>query len=134
MMEYKRTILVVDDDPDIVNQVQVMLEASGYKVLTADSSREALEIFNREKPDAIVTDLMMEEMDSGFMLNYHVKKTEHGKKIPVIMMTAAAHVTGYKFDAYTSDEKDWLKCDALLNKPISIEELISKIESFYEVN
>lgn len=133
-MEYKRTILVVDDDPDIVNQVQVMLEASGYKVLTADSSREALEIFNREKPDAIVTDLMMEEMDSGFMLNYHVKKTEHGKKIPVIMMTAAAHVTGYKFDAYTSDEKDWLKCDALLNKPISIEELISKIESFYEVN
>lgn len=131
-MEHKRSILVVDDDPDILSQLEILLQNNGYKVYTADNSKTALEIYQREQPDAVATDLMMEEMDSGFMLNYHIKKTAHGRTIPVIMMTAAAHVTGYKFDAYTSDEKEWLKCDALLNKPISVEALIAKVEAFYE--
>jgi hypothetical protein len=46
-------------------------------------------------------------------------------------MTSAAHVTGFKFDAYTPEEKEWLKCDYVLNKPISVEELIQKMESYY---
>ncbi|MBI2419664.1 MAG: response regulator [Ignavibacteriales bacterium] len=131
-MDHKRTILIVDDDPDILSTLEILLVANGYKVFSADNSKTALEIYQREQPDAVATDLMMEEMDSGFMLNYHIKKTAHGRSIPVIMMTAAAHVTGYKFDAYTSDEKEWLKCDALLNKPISVDMLIAKIDSFYE--
>lgn len=131
-MDNKRSILIVDDDPDILSTLEILLIANGYKVFSADNSKTALEIYQREQPDAVATDLMMEEMDSGFMLNYHIKKTAHGRSIPVIMMTAAAHVTGYKFDAYTTDEKEWLKCDALLNKPISVDMLIAKIDSFYE--
>lgn len=131
-MNDKKKILIVDDDTDILSQLQVQLEALEYTVLTCDSSKQAFEVFKKELPDAVATDLMMEEMDSGFMLTYQIKKTEHGRKIPVILMTSAAYVTGFKFDAFTSDEKNWLRCDAVLNKPITVEELVSKVESFYE--
>jgi CheY-like chemotaxis protein len=131
-MSEKRKILIVDDDPDILSQMRVILEANNYIVYTCDNSREAFDIFEEVKPDAVASDLMMEEMDSGFMLTYKIKKTEHGKKIPVILLTSATYVTGYKFDAFTQEEKDWLKCDAVLNKPISVEELMKKIESFFE--
>ena len=131
-MEKKRKILIVDDDPDILSQLQLLLESAGYQVFVANNSRKAFEIFEAELPDAVATDLMMEEMDSGFMLTYQIKKTEHGRKIPVIILTSATYVTGYKFDAFTSEEKDWLKCDAILNKPINVEELIQKIDSYFE--
>ncbi len=131
-MSEKRKILIVDDDPDILSQMRVILEANNYTVYTCDNSREAFDVFEEIKPDAVASDLMMEEMDSGFMLTYKIKKTEHGKKIPVILLTSATYVTGYKFDAFTQEEKDWLKCDAVLNKPISVEELMKKIESFFE--
>lgn len=131
-MSEKRKILIVDDDPDILSQMRVILEANNYTVYTCDNSREAFDIFEEVKPDAVASDLMMEEMDSGFMLTYKIKKTEHGKKIPVILLTSATYVTGYKFDAFTQEEKDWLKCDAVLNKPISVEELMKQIESFFE--
>jgi len=62
-------------------------------VFVANNSRKAFEIFEAELPDAVATDLMMEEMDSGFMLTYQIKKTEHGKKIPVIILTSATYVT-----------------------------------------
>jgi two-component system alkaline phosphatase synthesis response regulator PhoP len=132
-MKTNRSILLVDDDSDILSQLKTLLEIEGYKVFLTDNSKEALKVFNQELPDAVATDLMMEEMDSGFMLTYQIKKTEHGRKIPVILMTSAAYVTGFKFDAYTSEEKEWLKCDAVLNKPISVEELIQKIDQYYEV-
>jgi CheY-like chemotaxis protein len=131
-MSEKRKILIVDDDADILSQMRVILEANNYIVYTCDNSREAFDIFEEVKPDAVASDLMMEEMDSGFMLTYKIKKTEHGKKIPVILLTSATYVTGYKFDAFTQEEKDWLKCDAVLNKPISVEELLKNIESFFE--
>ncbi len=131
-MQTNRSILLVDDDCDIIAQLKALLELDGFKVFSTDNSKEALEIFNREKPDAVATDLMMEEMDSGFTLTYQIKKTEHGRKIPVVLMTAAAHVTGFRFETYTSEEKEWLKCDAILNKPISVEDLEKKINEFYQ--
>ncbi len=132
-MKTNRSILIVDDDTDIISQLKALLENEGYTVYTSTDSKEALKIFNEKKPDAVATDLMMEEMDSGFMLTYQIKKTELGRKIPVIMMTSAAYVTGFKFEAYTAEEKEWLKCDAVLNKPISVEDLIQKIDQYYEV-
>lgn len=132
-MKTNRSILIVDDDSDIISQLKALLENEGYTVYTSSDSKEALKIFNEKKPDAVATDLMMEEMDSGFMLTYQIKKTELGRKIPVIMMTSAAYVTGFKFEAYTPEEKEWLKCDAVLNKPISVEDLIQKIDQYYEV-
>ncbi|MDP2303523.1 MAG: response regulator [Ignavibacteria bacterium] len=125
-------ILLVDDDLDILEQTKVMLQSKGYTVIDTDNSENAWKLFQEHKPDAVVLDLIMEEHDTGFILSYKIKKDPHGKTIPVIVVTSAAYVTGYKFDSSTSEEKEWLKCDAVLNKPVNIEDLIKKFDSFIE--
>ncbi|MBX2975499.1 MAG: response regulator [Ignavibacteriaceae bacterium] len=129
-MKQINKILLVDDDPDILEQTKVMLESRGYNVVTADSSDGAWKMFNQEKPDAVLLDLIMEEHDSGFVLSYKIKKDEYGKKIPVMVLTSATYVTGFKFDSSTTEEREWLKCDAVLNKPVNIDDLVKRLDSF----
>ncbi len=131
MENEKKKILLVDDDVDLLEQSKIQIEANGYAVVTAESSNEGWEKFKAEKPDAAVIDLMMEEHDSGFVLSYKIKKDSYGKNIPVIVVTSAAYITGYKFDVSTGEEREWIKCDEILNKPVVIEELVQKIESYF---
>lgn len=128
MKEIKK-ILVIDDDVDIVEQLQIILANKGYNVISASSAEEGWKIFEQIKPDAVILDLMMEEHDSGFILSYKMRKTEWGSKTPIIIMTSAAHITNYKFSAATEEEKEWLKCDAILNKPLLAEDLLNTLES-----
>ena len=123
-------ILLVDDDYDLIEQNKLVLESKGFEVATAESGEEGFEVFKKELPDACVVDLIMEHHDSGFILCYKIKKTEHGKKIPVIILTSATYETGFKFSASTKEEQSWIKSDGLIHKPIVVEELISKFESF----
>ncbi len=123
-------ILLVDDDYDLIEQNKLVLESKGFEVVTAESGEEGFEVFKKELPDACVVDLIMEHHDSGFILSYKIKKTEHGKKIPVIILTSATYETGFKFSASTKEEQSWIKSDGLINKPIVVEELIAKFESF----
>ena len=64
MTEVKKKILLVDDDPDLIEQNSTLLISKGYDVVTADNVPDAWETFKREKPDAAVLDLIMEEHDS----------------------------------------------------------------------
>lgn len=125
-----KKILLVDDDIDLLEQNKIILEAKGFTVVTAESGADGWKLFQQEKPDAAIVDLIMEEMDSGFILCHKIKKSEHGKKIPVFILTSATYDTGFKFSASTPEEKEWIKCDGVLNKPVIIEELIAKLESF----
>ncbi len=129
----KKKILLVDDDIDLLEQNRILMESKGYNVVTAENSNDAWELFKSEKPDAAVLDLIMEEHDSGFILSYKIKKDEHGKNIPVFVLTSATYITGFKFGASTKEEKEWLKCDEILNKPVVIEELVQKLESYFTV-
>ena len=123
-------ILLVDDDIDLLEQNKTLLVSKGFNVVTAESGAEGFEIFKAEKPDAAIVDLIMEQHDAGFVLCYKIKKTDHGSKIPVYILTSATYDTGFKFDAETEDEKEWIKADGILNKPVVVEELISKLENF----
>ncbi len=125
-----KKILLVDDDADLLEQNKLLLESKGFQVITAENSKDGMKLFYKELPDAAILDLMMEQMDSGFILSYKIKKTEHGKKIPVYILTSATYDTGYKFSVTTDEEKEWLKCDGILNKPVAVDELIAKIEKF----
>lgn len=125
-----KKILLVDDDADLLEQNKLLLESKGFQVITAENSKDGMKLFYKELPDAAILDLMMEQMDSGFILSYKIKKTEHGKKIPVFILTSATYETGYKFSVTTDEEKEWLKCDGILNKPVAVDELIAKIEKF----
>jgi CheY-like chemotaxis protein len=129
-MANQKKILLVDDDIDLLEQNKVLLESKGFKVITAEKGEEGWKLFQKEKPDAAVIDLIMEQMDSGFVLCHRIKKTELGKRIPVYILTSATYDTGFKFSASTKEEKEWIKCDGILNKPIVIEDLVSRLENF----
>jgi DNA-binding response OmpR family regulator len=132
MVPADKKILLVDDDLDLLEQNKILLESKGFKVVTAEGSKKGWEVFKQEQPDAAILDLIMEEHDSGFILSYKIKKDEHGKNIPVFILTSATYVTGFKFGASTEEEKEWLKCDGILNKPIMIDDLVNKLDGFFD--
>lgn len=129
--EVKKKILLVDDDHDLLEQHKILFESRGYNVFIADSSKKGWDLFKAEKPYAAIIDLIMEEHDTGFILSYKIKKDNYGKNIPVYVLTSATYVTGYKFSASTPEEKEWIKCDAIINKPVVIDDLVQKIEGYY---
>lgn len=125
-MEGKARILLVDDDPDFLEMHRAVLENHGYQVLTASSGREGLDRVRAELPDLIILDLMMEQHDSGFFFSREIKLDPLFKRIPILMVTAVAEVTGYRF---TSDEDGyWMKTDGFLDKPVAPDVLIGKVE------
>ena len=125
MIPADKKILLVDDDLDLLEQNKILLESKGFNVVTAEGSKKGWEVFKQEQPDAAIIDLIMEEHDSGFILSYKIKKDEHGKNIPVFILTSATYITGFKFGASTEEEKEWIKCDGILNKPIIIDDLVN---------
>ena len=122
----KTTVLVVDDDEDFRFQQKTSLESAGYGVITASGQKEAEELLSESRPDVALVDLMMEHMDGGFALCYHIKKLD--PSIPVILVTGVASETGLAFDAATDEERSWVKADAMLAKPVRIEQLKQEIE------
>lgn len=130
-MSKNKKILLVDDDIDLLEQNKILIESKGYKVITAEDGKTAWELFKKEKPDAVILDLIMEEHDSGFILSYKIKKDEAGKNTPVFLLTSATYFTGYKFGASTDEEKEWIRCDEVINKPVVIDELVQKLEEYF---
>ena len=122
----KKTILVVDDDEDFLLQQKMQLTGAGFKVLTAESQAEAEEVLLEAQPDLALVDLMLEDMDGGFSLCYHIKNVY--PSMPVILVTAVTSETGLEFDATTEEERSWVKADVVLAKPIRFEQLKREIE------
>lgn len=123
-----KTILIVDDDIDFLEQTQIHLESAGFKVVAAESQKQAEEILVELEPDMAIIDLMMEHLDGGFALAYHIKKKN--SEIPVIIVTGVASETSLEFDATTDEEKSWIKADAFLAKPIRYEQLLSEVNKY----
>ncbi|MCL6493745.1 MAG: response regulator [Ignavibacterium sp.] len=129
----KKKILLVDDDLDLLEQNKILIESQKYEVITASSAKEGWEVFKKTKPDACIIDLIMEEHDSGFILCHRIKNDEYGRDIPVFILTSATYETGFKFGASTSEEKEWIKADEFVNKPVIIEELVQKLENYFQL-
>ncbi len=113
-------VMVVDDEPDIVYLVSMMLDLRGYEVVTAHSGSECLEKLQEEIPDLILLDLMMPVMGGWDVLD-RIRVDERLKSIPVVILTAkqlTADVVHKKADYITE----------YLVKPITQEGLISVIE------
>lgn len=84
-----KTILVVDDEPNVRDYLRMILEDAGFKVLTAGDGEEALTIARRDKPDFISLDLIMPRM-SGHKFLYALKRDKELSRIPVLVVTAHA--------------------------------------------
>jgi CheY-like chemotaxis protein len=122
----KKTVLLVDDDPDFLYQQQRQLEAAGMTVLPAENEKQAESILATVRPDLAVVDLMMENVDGGFTLCYHIKKLD--STIPVILVTSVNNETGLHFDAADPEQQSWIKADAFLSKPIRFEQLKKEVD------
>ncbi|HEY3322744.1 MAG TPA: response regulator [Planctomycetota bacterium] len=124
----QQKILVVDDDPDIVDQLALTLKGFGYQVAQAGSAEEAEEVLMSFKPDVAIVDLMMEHQDSGFVLCHEIKKIYPGT--PVILLTAVKSATGISFEPASSEQQSWVKADRVLDKPLRPEQLKRELEHF----
>jgi len=117
---------LVDDDQDFLEMHKAVLKNNGYDVLTASSGNEGLEKVRAEMPDVIILDLMMEKYDSGFSFSKEIKNDPLFKKIPILMVTAVAEATGYRFSL--KEDGYWMKTDDFLDKPVMPDVLIGKVE------
>ena len=113
-------VLVVDDEIGIVRLIQVNLERQGYQVETASNGAEALEKIRRERPNLLVLDVMMPEMN-GFELLTIIRSDPALADMPVIMLTAKAQDADV-FKGYQ------LQADMYLTKPFNPSELIAFVK------
>jgi len=124
-MKNQKTILLVDDDMDYLFQMKFQLERFGFKVISAESQREAEDLMKTIKPDLAIFDLMMENEDSGFILCYKMKRKY--PDVPIILATAVSAETGMSFGISSEDERKWIKADLYLEKGIRPEQLQNEI-------
>jgi len=120
-----KTILVVDDDPDIVETSKTILETAGYKVETAANGTEALAKARSKKPDLVILDIMMDKETEGFHVSYEMKSSDETKEIPVIILTAVGKKSGFKFSPQT--DEDYLPVDAYMEKPLEPKKLLAAV-------
>lgn len=114
----KTSILLVDDDPQLIRLVRANLETMGYRVLVAMDARSALQLLDMEMPELIVLDIMLPETD-GFELCQRIREFSG---VPIIMLTAKVEdvdkVKGLKLGA-----------DDYVTKPFNAQELLARIEA-----
>jgi DNA-binding response OmpR family regulator len=124
-MSEAKTILVVDDDLDILEQYDMMLKADGYKVVQAGGLAEAEETILTVRPDLAILDLMMDEKDAGFVLCNHLKRLY--ADLPVIIVSNVTPTTGLDFKPRNTEEQAWVRADMMLNKPVVAERLRAEV-------
>jgi len=110
-----QTIMVVDDEPQIVRLVQAYLEEAGFRVVTASDGQEALHVARHEKPDLVVLDVLMPRMD-GLEFTRRIRRE---RNVPIIMLTARAEET----DRIVGLE---LGADDYITKPFSPREVVAR--------
>lgn len=121
-------ILIIDDDPDIVESMRIILESCRHKVKVTKSGAEGLKEAKAEKYDLIILDVMMETMSTGFEVARNLRENRENKNVPILMLTAIKESTGLDFNSEVGD-KDWLPVNAYLEKPMKPNELLVKVES-----
>jgi CheY-like chemotaxis protein len=126
-MGLKVKILIVDDDTDFIEISRYSLEAEGYEVLAATSTRAAWKILEKESPDLIIMDLMMENLDSGMALSRKIKNHIRFSSIPILMLTSITRDTGMDFSPRNAEDLRHLHIDDFSTKPIKGKLLLEKV-------
>ncbi len=118
-------ILVVDDDPDLVETVSMMLESRNYDVIPAYGGTEGLKKARSEKPDLVVLDVMMPDKD-GFEVCKEMKADPQLAGIPVLLLTAVA--SKISETRYTTRMGMETEADDYVDKPVEPEEIVRRVQ------
>lgn len=119
-------LLIVDDDPDCLYQLKLILSKCGYRVTALESQASAEQWLESNCPDLAVFDLMMDREDSGFILSRMLKKKT--PDIPVVILTSVTPETGVSFDLKSNGNQQWIMADLYLEKGIDKETLCTQVE------
>jgi CheY-like chemotaxis protein len=124
--------MLVDDDADFLEIYRHVLGARGYRVACFSDPEKALQSMAREKPDLVITDLMMSTLDSGFCLSQRMKGDARLRDIPVVIVTAIGSRRGFDFVPRSTEELNDMGVNAYFDKPVAPEMLLAKVEELLE--
>ncbi len=116
----KYRVVWIEDDPELLRLGQIVLSHKGYDVVTVSDSREGVQVIQREKPDVIILDLMMPDVD-GWAIYNHVKANPELKLTPVVVVTAKAQAADKALALHLA------KVDGYLTKPYEQSQLIDML-------
>ena len=121
-----KTVLVVDDEPDVVTYLTTILKYNGFTPLSADSAHSGLETVKKTKPDLILLDIMMPK-ESGISMYTQLKEDKRFRDIPVVVISGVAQAKEFNFRDYVSD-KSVPSPDEYLEKPIQVEQFLKVVK------
>lgn len=115
-MAEPKTILVIDDDPDVHFFCRSVLEAEGYCVKTAASGATGIKTAEAVSPDLIILDIMMERIDTGYTVAEKI-----GNRFPILIFSSMLNASDENFDPKTVPYRD------VIRKPIDAQTLLAKV-------
>jgi two-component system response regulator VicR len=121
MAREAKKVLCIEDDPEMIDLIKLILEREGFQFVGAVGGREGLEAIAREKPDLVLLDIMMPDVD-GWDVYRQMKADEQSKDIPVIVVTAKAQSIDKVLGLHIA------KVDDYVTKPFGPKELLRSID------
>jgi len=121
----KKYVLIVDDDPDLVETVGMLLESKGYEVGKAYDGIEGEEAIKKRRPDVLVLDVMMPRKD-GYKLCRELKSNKWTQDIPIILLTAVGEAVSTT--TYTHAEGMSTEAEDFIPKPVDAKTLVEAVE------
>lgn len=119
-LSMSNSILVVEDNDDILLLLKMVLESQGYKVETANNGKEALKSIEKDQPQLILMDIMMPET-SGLQISRTIKEELDGKSIPILLVSAV--------DRLKDEQLSNSMADGIIYKPFDLDELVYRVDS-----
>lgn len=129
-----KKILIVEDDPDTVEALQLVLEKDGYVVSSAPNAEEGLKQVKVERPDLVLLDVMMPAGTEGFHFVWALRKDEDEacRDIPIIVLTAIHESSPLKVYPDTSDSTyeayEYLPVQGFFDKPVDMAKLLAEVK------
>ncbi len=124
-MSEQKLIMVVDDDPDLVEAVSMKLESQNYRVTKAYDGEEAIEKLKSEKPGLVILDVMMPRKN-GWVVCEEIKQDEGLKDIVVVMLTAVGDAV--QSTSYTHHDGKTTLADDYIPKPVELDKLLEIVD------
>jgi len=116
-----KRLAYIEDEPEMIDLVRLILGRRGFTVLGANGGREGLDLIRKELPDLVLLDLMMPDMD-GWDVYHQIKSEELTRDIPVIVITAKAQNIDKILGLHIAKVEDYI------SKPFSPQELLDRVE------
>ena len=115
-------ILIVDDDPDLVEACTLYLAKEGHEISSAHNVDDAMALFESVKPDLVILDVMMEQPDDGIAMAQDLRRKGH--ETPILMLSAISRVTSMDYDK----DEGMIPVNEFLEKPVDPKTLIAKVD------